>query len=178
MNINIRLATVDDIPGLQELINQSVTLLSVNYYTSKQIKSGLAHVFGVDTQLILDETYFIADVETHIAGAGGWSKRKTLYGGDQSKSGHADPLLDPETDAARVRAFYIHPAWSRRGVGTMILEACEDAARVAGFKRVELAATLPGEPFYRARGYEKGEEIPIETPDGESIATFRMTRWL
>ena len=176
MSITIRLATVDDIPALQALITESVSLLSANYYTSKQIESGLQHVFGVDTQLIIDGTYFIAESQNQTVGAGGWSKRRTLFGGDQRKRDQADPLLDPAREAARIRAFYIHPQWSRRGVGTMILQTCEDAAREAGFKRVELAATLPGEPFYLARGYEKCEEIGIDTPDGESLATFRMTR--
>jgi GNAT superfamily N-acetyltransferase len=178
MKITIRLAEVDDISQLQQLITESVTHLGANYYTLKQIESGLLHVFGVDTQLIQDGTYFIAELENKIVGAGGWSKRKTLYGGDQRKSDQSDPLLDPAIEAARIRAFYIHPRFSRRGVGTMILQACEDAARAAGFKRIELAATLPGEPFYLARGYQKAEEIPIETPDGESLATFRMTRSL
>jgi N-acetylglutamate synthase-like GNAT family acetyltransferase len=176
MNITIRLATVDDIPELQELITESVSLLSANYYTPKQIESGLQHVFGVDTQLILDGTYLIAESQNQIVGAGGWSKRRTLYGGDQRKSDQADALLDPMREAARIRAFYIHPRSSRRGVGTMILQACECAARAAGFKRLELAATLPGEPFYLARGYQKCEEILIDTPDGGSFATFRMTR--
>ena len=178
MPITIRPATFDDIPELQKLITESVSLLSTDYYTSRQIESGLQHVFGVDTQLIMDGTYFIAESENRIIGAGGWSKRRTLYGGDQRKSDKDDPLLDPANEAARIRAFYIHPQWSRMGVGTMILQMCEDAAREAGFKWVELAATLPGEPFYAARGYEKGEEIPIDMPDGESLATFRMTREL
>jgi N-acetylglutamate synthase-like GNAT family acetyltransferase len=178
MTITIRPATFDDIPELQKLITESVSLLSANYYTTKQIESGLHHVFGVDTQLITDGTYFIAESENRIVGAGGWSKRRTLYGGDQRKSDEDDPLLDPAREAARIRAFYIHPQWSRRGVGTMILQTCEDAAREAGFKKLELAATLPGEPFYLARGYQKGEEIPIDTPDGQSLATFRMTREL
>src|SRR5687767_2807447 len=178
MSITIRPATVDDIPNLQKLITESVSLLSANYYTSKQIESGLHHVFGVDTQLIMDRSYFVAESENRIVGAGGWSKRRTLYGGDQRKSEQADPLLDPASEAARIRAFYIHPRSSRRGIGTLILEACENAAREAGFKRVELAATLPGEPFYLARGYQKGEEILVETPDGQSLPTFRMMKEL
>jgi N-acetylglutamate synthase-like GNAT family acetyltransferase len=178
MSISIRLATLDDIRALQQLIRESVSVLSANYYTARQIESGLEHVFGVDTQLILDKTYFVAESQEDIVGAGGWSKRRTLYGGDQRKSEQADPLLDPASEAARIRAFYIHPRSSRRGIGTLILEACENAAREAGFKRVELAATLPGEPFYLARGYQKGEEILVETPDGQSLPTFRMMREL
>ena len=186
MKVHIRLATIEDVPTLQELIRASVSALSEQYYTSKQISSALSHVFGVDTQLILDGTYFIAEDKRQVAGSGGWSKRKTLFGGDQAKADRVeslpatslDALLDPTTDAARIRAFYVHPQWSRKGVASLILKSCEKAALDAGFKCVELAATLPGEPFYLARGYEKHEEIPIDTPDGQSFSTFRMAKTL
>jgi N-acetylglutamate synthase-like GNAT family acetyltransferase len=182
MNLQIQLATTDDIPALQQLIRESVATLSANYYTSGQIASALSHVFGVDTQLILDGTYFVAKVEDQIVGCGGWSKRHTLFGGDQLKPGSGeidvDLLLDPARDAARIRAFYIHPHWSRKGIGSQILTACEEAASAAGFARVELVATLPGEPFYLSRGYEKGEAMQLETPDGESLPAFRMTKSL
>jgi N-acetylglutamate synthase-like GNAT family acetyltransferase len=178
MSIEIRLATETDILAIQELIRESVSALSAGYYTSTQIASALSHVFGVDTQLILDETYFVAGVENSIVGSGGWSKRATLFGGDQSKLAGVDRLLDPEKEAARIRAFYVHPQWSRRGIASRILESCEDAARKAGFSRIELVATLPGEPLYLARGYEKAEPIQIETADGESLAAFRMTKCL
>ena len=173
-----RLAKIDDVPALRHLIQESVRGLSKAYYSPQQIESALHHVFGVDTQLIIDETYFIADDEAQVAGAGGWSKRKTLFGGDQSKSNRVDSLLDPATEPARIRAFYIHPGWSRRGIGSMILKACEDAARASGFKRVELASTLPGVPFYSSRGYEKAEDIPIKMADGELLMTIRMTKRL
>jgi N-acetylglutamate synthase-like GNAT family acetyltransferase len=183
MNLNLRLATIKDIPALQQLIRESVGTLGAQYYTPKQIASALSHVFGVDTQLILDGTYFVAEVENQIAGSGGWSKRKTLFGGDQlkvagdqSKPSQADALLDPACEAARIRAFYVHPQWSRKGVGSRILTACEDAARAAGFRRIELVATLPGEPLYLSRGYEKAEAMQIETLDGESLPAFRMTK--
>lgn len=169
---------MQDIPALEQLIRESVIVLSVQYYSAAQIASALSHIFGVDTQLIQDQTYFVAEVENQIAGSGGWSKRKTLYGGDQSKSDLIDPLLDPKTEAARIRAFYVHPAWSRKGIGSGILRACEDAARKAGFTRIELVATLPGEPLYLARGYEKAEAMQLETPDGESLPAFRMTKRL
>lgn len=178
MSIEIRLATETDIPAIQELVRESVCALSAGYYTSTQIASALFHVFGVDTQLILDETYFVAGMENSIVGSGGWSKRATLFGGDQSKLAGVDRLLDPEKEAARIRAFYVHPQWSRRGIASRILESCEDAARKAGFSRIELVATLPGEPLYLARGYEKAEPIQIETADGESLAAFRMTKCL
>ena len=152
--------------------------LSVTHYSARQIESALQEVFGVDTQLILDETYFIAELEGHIVGAGGWSKRKTLFGGDASKAGRVDSLLDPAKDPARIRAFYIHPQWSRRGIGSMILDACEQAARVSGFTTVELASTLPGVPFYLSRGYAKAEAISIPMESGETLITYRMSRTL
>ena len=176
MNIELRQATTADIPALEELIRASVTALSVEHYTSAQIASALSHVFGVDTQLIADGTYFVAEVDGELAGSGGWSKRATLFGGDQSKTDRPDPVLDPAAEAARIRAFYVHPRWSRRGVGSRILTACEEGARAAGFSRIELVATLPGEPLYTARGYEKVEPMRLETPDGESLPAFRMTK--
>src|SRR5687768_9599335 len=153
--MRIRLATTEDIPALRQLIDDSVRGLSVTHYSARQIESALQEVFGVDTQLILDETYFIAELDGQIVGAGGWSKRATLFGGDDSKSSRVDSLLDPAKEPARIRAFYIHPQWSRRGIGSRILDACEEAARVGGFKSVELASTLPGVPFYLSRGYTK-----------------------
>ena len=178
MAMEIRLATREDIPRLQQLIRESVNVLSADYYTASQIASGLSHVFGVDTQLIVDETYFVANVDNRLVGSGGWSQRKTLFGGDLSKSGGVDPLLDPETEAARIRAFYVHPEWSRRGIGSRILQSCEAAAQMAGFSKIELVATLPGEPLYLARGYEKAEAILIETPDGQSLPAFLMKKTL
>ncbi|HEX9628735.1 MAG TPA: GNAT family N-acetyltransferase [Pyrinomonadaceae bacterium] len=175
MIVHIRHAQMVDIPALENLIVDSVSVLSLPYYTAKQISSALAHVFGPDTQLILDGTYFVAEADNQIAGSGGWSRRKTLFGGDQAKS-LADPLLNPAKDAARIRAFYVHPRWSRKGVATKILTACEDEARRAGFSRIELAATLPGEPLYLARGYRKCEPLQITTPDGESLPAFRMEK--
>jgi GNAT superfamily N-acetyltransferase len=190
MNVNIRLATIEDVPGLQALIRDAVSTLSAEYYSPTQIASSLSHIFGVDTQLILDGTYFIAEVEGQVAGSGGWSKRKTLFGGDQAKAGGGEPslnsaqsptadaLLDPATGAARIRAFYVHPNWSRKGIASLLLKSCEEAARNQGFRNVELAGTLPGVPFYLAHGYQKDEEILIQMKDGESLSTFRMTKSL
>ena len=176
--VQIRLATLDDIPALRQLIDDSVRGLSVTHYSKQQIESALREVFGVDTQLILDGTYFIAEIGSQLVGAGGWSKRTTLFGGDASKSGRVDSLLNPAKEPARIRAFYIHPQWSRRGIGSMILDACEQAARVGGFKTIELASTLPGVPFYLSRGYEKAEAISIPMESGEVLITYRMTSTL
>jgi N-acetylglutamate synthase-like GNAT family acetyltransferase len=178
MDLTIRLATEADIPAIQALIGESVSGLSSQFYSSRQIASALSHVFGVDSQLISDRTYYVASIEGRIVGAGGWSKRKTLFGGDQLKSEETDALLDPGEHAARIRAFYVHPAWSRRGIGSRILQACEHAAASAGFSKIELVATLPGEPLYLAKGYKKMEAINLETPDGESLPAFRMTKTL
>jgi len=176
MQVNIRLATLEDIPNLQELIPESVRVLSSSYYTARQIESALLYIFGVDSQLIKDGTYFVAQHEQELVGSGGWSKRATLFGGDQWKSHEPEPLLDPTRDPARIRAFYIHPTWARKGIGRRIIAACEDAVRDAGFKKVELVATLPGEPLYSAMGYDRQEQIELKTPDGESLPAFRMSK--
>jgi N-acetylglutamate synthase-like GNAT family acetyltransferase len=176
MPIELRLATLDDIPHLQGLIKESVQALSRGYYTERQITSALTHIFGVDTQLIIDNTYFVAVDEGQIVGAGGWSKRSTLFGGDQFKGQEPDPLLDPASDPARIRAFYVHPDWSRRGIGRMVLSACEQAIQAAGFKRIELMATLPGEPLYTAMGYKRLRAAEMPMPDGESIGGYVMEK--
>jgi GNAT superfamily N-acetyltransferase len=174
--LELRLATPQDIPALESLINESVRALSIDYYSPSQIESALTHVFGVDTQLIADKTYFVVEAGGFLAGAGGWSKRKTLFGGDQAKATAADALLTPGKDAARLRAFYVHPAWSRRGIGRLITQACEAAARDAGFTRLELIATLPGQPFYEANSYRIVSPFEIPLPDNSSLPAFRMTK--
>ncbi len=178
MALTIRLAAMEDVPALQELIAESVRTLSLSYYSEREIDSALMHVFGVDRQLIHDETYLVAEIEGRIVGCGGWSKRRTLFGGDQAESVRVDELLNPETDAARVRAFYVHPEWSRRGIGRQILQACEAAAHESGFTTLELVATLPGEPLYSAHGYERIGPFEIPLPDGHSLAAFHMKKRL
>jgi GNAT superfamily N-acetyltransferase len=175
MPIQLRLATDADIPALQQLIARSVRGLSVGYYTERQIELALVHVFGVDTQLIADGTYFAAEADGRIAGCGGWSKRKTLYGGDQFKSAE-DNLLDPTTEPARIRAFFVDPDFARRGIGRQIIEACEQAAMAAGFRALEMGATLPGVPMYAVVGYEALERIDIPMPEGEVLPIVRMRK--
>jgi GNAT superfamily N-acetyltransferase len=172
----IRLATTADIPVLTGLIDASVRGLQAGDYTPAQIDGALRAVDGVDTQLIADGTYFVVeDGGGTIAGCGGWSKRKTLYGGDAFNA-REDSLLDPRCDAARIRAFFVRPDWARRGVGAMILEACESAAIAAGFKRLEMGATLTGVPFYRAKGYRAVEDLAVALPDGGSLPIVRMEK--
>ena len=177
MEISIRVATMEDIPALQKLIPESARGLSQGYYTRQQIESAIKYIFGVDTQLIADETYYIAEAEGHVVGCGGWSKRKTLYGGDQMKA-EQDPLLDPKEDAGRIRAFFIHPDWARKGIGRRIIEACEKAAKADGFTRMELGATLPGEPLYAAMGYEVTDRFDIPMGDGTTLPCAHMKKEL
>jgi N-acetylglutamate synthase-like GNAT family acetyltransferase len=171
----IRPATLSDIPALHSLIAESVTTLQKDHYSAAQREGALGDVFGVDTQLILDGTYLVAEVEAQIIGCGGWSKRRTLFGSDHAP-GKDDAWLDPLHDSARIRAFFIHPAWARRGIGTKILSACEEAAFGAGFKDLELVATLPGVPLYRANGYRPAEEFEIPLSNGESLPVVRMKK--
>jgi GNAT superfamily N-acetyltransferase len=173
--VSIRLATPQDVPALQELIPVSARALSRGFYTDAETESAVRHVFGPDSRLIADGTYFVAEEDGALAGCGGWSRRRTLYGGDQTKSGE-EALLDPATEPAKVRAFFVHPDFARRGVGSRILEACLSAARAAGFRRVELAATLPGVPFYAARGFVERERLSAPMPDGRGLPIVRMER--
>jgi GNAT superfamily N-acetyltransferase len=168
-----------DIPALQVLIDLSVRLLQAQDYSPVQIEGALATVFGVDSQLIADGTYFVVEAScgSHntIVGCGGWSKRKTLFGGDH-KSGREDALLDPLLEAAKIRAFFVHPDWARRGIGSKILEASERAATEAGFTAFEMGATVTGERLYRARGYEVMERIDVPLTNGVSLPIIRMTK--
>jgi GNAT superfamily N-acetyltransferase len=175
MQITTRLARLEDVPQLNQLIALSVRGLSTDYYTSSQIESALKYVFGVDTQLIADGTYYVAEFDNIIVGCGGWSKRNTLYGGDQHKDDE-DPLLDPAKDAARIRAFFVHPGYSRRGIGRHIIHVCEEAARLNGFTQFELGATLPGIPLYLAMGYNAVENVDAVLPDGEVLGVVKMKK--
>jgi GNAT superfamily N-acetyltransferase len=181
MNFLIRKATTNDTPRLREIIDASVRELQANDYSPAQIEGALQSVYGVDSQLIADGTYLVAEEPTEsrpvIVACGGWSKRKTLYGGDQY-SGREDALLNPAHDAAKVRAFFVHPHWARRGIGSLILQACEEAARAAGFMRLEMGATLSGVAFYKAKGYVEVENQSVPLGNGETLSIVRMTKTL
>lgn len=175
MTFHLRQASREDIPALENLIDQSVRILGGADYSPTQVESALKYVFGVDTQLIQDGAYYVVEVDNQLVGAGGWSKRKTLYGGDQVKDG-TDNLLDPATDPARIRAFYVHPNWARRGIGSQLMRACEMAAKEAGFKRLELMATLTGEPLYAVFGFKIIERTTIEMPGGVMLPVTKMAK--
>ena len=193
--IRIRAATSRDVPQLERLIAASVRELQAQDYSTEQREAALQSVFGVDSQLIADGTYLLAEArpsdptspeaqksdETtvagmpRLAGCGGWSRRTTLFGGDQWTA-RQDDLLDPAHDAAKIRAFFIHPLWARRGLATKILEACEAAAREAGFKRYEMGATLTGVKLFEARGYIPMRKIEISIGEGLTLPILHMEK--
>ncbi|MGO9255171.1 MAG: GNAT family N-acetyltransferase [Bryobacteraceae bacterium] len=173
----IRLAALDDIPALEALIPLSVRKLQAETYSIAQIEAALGTVFGVDTQLILDGSYYVAQTGSAIVGCGGWSRRKTLFGGDHAPA-KDDRFLDPAREPARVRAFFVHPAWARRGIGRAILAECEAAAAGMGFRTLELAATLAGVPLYAAGGFTAVESISVGLANGLILPVVRMRKSL
>jgi len=172
----LRLATLGDIAALNAVIAESARGLSVGYYTDEQIELAIKCVYGVDSQLIKDQTYFVVEIDGAMAGCGGWSKRRTLYGGDQMKGAAPDPLLDPATEAAKIRAFFVHPDFARRGVGSMLMRACEDAARAAEFTSMEMGSTLPGVPLYEAFGYRAIDRVDMTMERGVVLQVIRMRK--
>ena len=177
---HVRLATDADVPALHALIESSVRVLQANDYTPAQIEGALGTVLGLDTQLIADQTYFVIEAtkssgEKVIAACGGWSKRKTLFGSDHAEVREPE-LLNSSTDAAKIRAFFVHPDWARRGLGSLLLETCERAANSAGFTRFEMGSTLTGVPLYKLHGYQVIEPIAVPLPNGESLPVIRMAK--
>lgn len=171
----IRAATSADVPTLDALIARSGRGLAAPFYTAAQAEALTTHVFGVDSQLVIDGTYFVVEEEGRIVACGGWSKRRTLYGGDQTKTG-PDPLLDPATEPARIRAFFVDPVFARRGLGRQLMEACTAAVRAAGFSALALVSTLPGEPLYRATGFEAVERFELTLPGPVRVPVVRMRK--
>jgi GNAT superfamily N-acetyltransferase len=175
MDWSLRLACIGDVPKLEALIEHSVRELQAADYSQAQMDGALGSVFGVDRQLIRDRTYFVVEQEGPIIACGGWSKRASLFGSDAVRAVE-DALLDPIQDAARIRAFFVHPDHARRGLARAILFACEEAIRVARFRSIELVATLPGVPFYRAFDYEEGESYEVPLVNGLSLPVVRMSK--
>lgn len=170
-----RLARRDDLDALRALMDAAISELQKSFLDENQIASSRA-IMGLDTQLIDDGTYFIVEEDGQLAGCGGWSRRATMYGGDQTP-GRSAELLDPTKDAARIRAMYTHPNHTRKGVGKLIISLCEAAANSEGFTRVELVATLAGEPLYRACGYAPYENI-MDDRGGAGVPLVRMKKSL
>ncbi len=178
----LRLAEEVDIPALHALIEASVRGLQAGDYTPAQIEGALGTVLGLDTQLVQDHTYFIAEaypgdasMPPELAGCGGWSCRKTLFGADRGP-GREPELLDPASDAAKVRAIFVHPRFARRGLGSKLLARVEAEAIAAGFNRFEMGSTLTGVPLYRLRGYVETEQLAVPLPNGETLPVVRMVK--
>ena len=172
-----RLAQLDDLPTLRLLMQRAIEDLQAGFLSPEQVRASHS-VMGLDTQLVKDQTYFMIEEDGALVGCGGWSWRATLYGGDTSVVAREPAPLDPTTDAARIRAMYTDPAFARRGVGRMVMDLCEGAARAAGFRRVEMMATLAGEPLYRACGYRPIEQVNSAPIDGVSVPLIRMGKAL
>src|SRR5919112_992640 len=175
MEYRIRRATLADRAALERLIAESARGLSRGDYSGEQVEAAIASVFGVDTDLIHDGTYYLAEAEGSPVGCGGWSKRRTLFGGDRFAARDSG-YLDPRTEPAKIRAFFVRPDWARRGVAGSILETCEREAKSEGFRALELMATLPGVPFYAARGYEGAERVSYEIAEGVTIEFVPMRK--
>jgi GNAT superfamily N-acetyltransferase len=173
----IRTAVLGDVEAIEVLIVASVHGLQVADYTEAQREGALGTVFGVDSQMIAEGTYYVVEQEGRIVGCGGWSRRRTPFGGDHSPR-KDDSFLDPATDAARIRAFFVHPDFARQGLGTLLLRTCEDAARAAGFTRVELTSTLTGIPLYEVRGFVARECIELPLANGATLPVVRMEKSL
>ena len=173
----IRPATLDDVPAIEALIAYSVHALQAADYSPEQRAGALGTVFGVDRRMIEDATYFVVEdeEEEQIVACGGWSRRRTPFGGDLSPK-KDDSFLDPASDAARVRAFFVHPEYARRGLATMLLNACEAAAHAAGFSRAELTSTLTGVALYQARGFEPKERFELPLRNGATLPVVRMEK--
>lgn len=177
-HLRFRPAVADDAPRLRELIAASVRGLQGQDYSRAQMEGALGTWLGLDTQLIEDGTYFAVELTAaadQLVACGGWSRRKTPYGSDH-RPGRDDTLLDPRNDAAKIRAFFVHPAWARKGIGSHILRLCEEAARAEGFTRFEMGATLTGVPLYRHHGYVERERIELPLANGEVLPIVRMER--
>ncbi|MET0152419.1 MAG: GNAT family N-acetyltransferase [Candidatus Binatia bacterium] len=177
MSRMMRVAQAADVPVLRELIARSARGLSVGYYTPAQTEAAVRYVFGVDSQLIADGTYFVVEEGGAVVACGGWSRRRTLFGGDQAKTA-VDPLLDPAIEPARIRAFFVDPRHARQGLGRRLVDECTRAARAAGFGSLELVATLPGEPLYAAAGFTVSERFELTLPGDVRVPVARMRREL
>ncbi len=172
---SIRLAREPDIPALEALVPLSVRVLQAQYYSSAQMEAALGPVFGVDSQLISDGTYFVVEHSDLIVGCGGWSRRRAVFGGDRARLAE-EAALDPAHDPARIRAFFVHPDWARRGIGSSLLSACESALCAAGFREAVLVATLAGEPLYALYGYSAVERYEVPLSGGLTLPVVRMVK--
>ena len=177
MDYQVRLATLDDREAITRLIADSARHLSREHYDDAQIEAAIASVFGVDSTLIEDGTYFVAEQDGALIGCGGWSKRRTLFGGDQF-SDRDTAMIDAASEPSRIRAFFVHPEHARKGVARAILSVCEREAKAHGFRALELLSTLPGIKFYEANGYSPMGDFDLELPGGVKLQFVPMRKQL
>ena len=168
---------MDEREAIRRLIAASARQLSREHYNDRQIEAAIATVFGVDTDLIADGTYFVAETEGELVGCGGWGKRKTLFGGDQYSSRDTG-YLDPQSEAAKIRAFFIHPDHARKGIARAILSHCESEARAQGFRALELMATLPGIEFYKSCDFSATGNFDLDVAEGVTLQLVPMRKEL
>jgi GNAT superfamily N-acetyltransferase len=173
----IRKATLEERDPMRQLIAESARHLSRAHYDDQQIETAIATVFGVDTDLIEDGTYFVVEIDGNLVGCGGWSKRKTLYGGDQYTSRDAR-YLDPTSEPAKIRAFFIHPDHARKGIARALLNHCETEARAHGFRALELMATLPGIEFYKSCGFTETGNFDLQLTEAVKLELVPMRKEL
>jgi GNAT superfamily N-acetyltransferase len=174
---SIRVAQLEEVPALEQLMLLSTTELGKEDYSETEIKSANTYVYGIDTDLIKDQTYYVVEVDGQLAGCGGWSKRNKLYGGTQVSDFDKEPIYsDPKTDAAKIRAFFVHPKFARQGLGTLLLNHCEQEAWLQGYDRFEMMATLPGVKLYSQRNYRKVEDFMKILPDGNRLVCVKMVK--
>ena len=176
MDFNYKLADLQDIPNIKGLMQLSINELLGHYVNEDELEASFESM-GLDDQLIKDKTYFLIYFERLLVGCGGWSNRKTLFGGNHTPN-RSNDFLNPIDDAAKIRAMYTHPDWARKGIGTLILNIAEKEAAISGFKRCELMATLSGIHLYKARGYTIDDEILYKSKKGNSVKMFKMTKLL
>ena len=173
--MQLRRASIDDVPHIERVMRESIVGISNRSYDARQVESSLRHVAHLDRELVTDGTYFVVEHDGEIVGCGGWSKRGRLYAGSGSAEGDAR-FLDPRTEAARIRAMFVVPRFERRGIGRMILRTCEDEARAAGFRKLELMAMLSGHAMYLATGYHDIEQVEGTLEDGTPYPLIRMRK--
>ncbi|KTD71064.1 MULTISPECIES: GNAT family N-acetyltransferase [Legionella] len=173
----IRTAQIDEINLLNQLIEHSARGLSQEDYSKQEIEGAIHSIFGVDKELVMDQTYYVIEKEGTVIACGGWSKRKTLFGGDQCKT-REEGFLNPQTDYAKIRAFFVHPHHARQGFGTMLLEYCEQQALFHGFTKMEMMATLPGVKLYQTCGYQIEQPEYFALPDGKQFKMLKMIKYL
>jgi GNAT superfamily N-acetyltransferase len=178
MKPKLRLATLDDIPALGELMARSVRGLGPRFYTPEETEAAARYITVPDPQIIGDGTYYVVEMEERIVGCGGWSRRRKLFTGAAAQEDLSSDALDPLVDAAKVRAMFVDPSWARQGIGELIYQECEKAAYKAGFRKLELMGTLPGVPFYKRMGFIEEEPENMQLPDGTLLPGIRMYKFL